>query len=325
MRALGFGLFASLLAFSAAACSASSRDKNASAPDGGAGAIAPVVDSDAAAAVDEDACAKMDIVFVVDNSGSMKEEQANLASNFSVLTQKLDGFTTKGGAKLDYRIAITTTGKSVKYTIAPDSPFPNLPAPPPIDLDEKGDDGHFRRGCGMTRAWMERSDTNIANQFPCVANVGTGGPSLEMPLESLKLALTDRMSDGSNAGFLRDDALLAVVVMTDEDDCSRTDQAFTIKDDTCPVGSPYVPLEDYVATLDAVKGGRDRWTGAVIAGPTACDSAFGSAKEAARLKQFVAKSGGNVVFSSICLGNLTSALENALASFDAACKKFKVK
>ena len=319
MRPLGLFASLSLFALSGFACSASSREKSASTPDAGTSVVATIDGDSGAATVDEDACAKMDLVFVVDNSGSMKEEQANLATNFSVVTHKLDAFTTKGGAKLDYRVAITTTGKTAKYTIAPGGPFPPLP------IDDKGDDGRFRRECGMTRPWMERSDPSLANQFACVANVGTSGPSLEMPLESLRLALTDRVTDGANAGFLRDDALLAIVVMTDEDDCSRTDQDFTIPDDTCPVGPPWVPLEDYVSALDAVKGGRERWTGAVIAGPTSCSSAFGSAKEAARLKQFVAESGGNVTFSSICLGDLTSALENALASFDAACKRFKVK
>jgi hypothetical protein len=319
-----------LAALGIVACGASERETASAATStdgGGPGPSIDPIDRDAQAATSEsdEACAKMDIVFVVDNSGSMQEEQSNLANNFSVVTQKLDAFTTKSGAKLDYRIAVTTTGKSARYTIAPKSPFPNIPDPPPMKIDDKGDDGRFRHGCGMTRGWLERGDANIVNQLSCIANVGTNGPSLEMPLESLRLALTDRMSDGANAGFLRDDALLAVVMMTDEDDCSRTDEDFTIADDTCPMGPPSVPLDDYVGALDKLKGGRSRWAGAVIAGPTECSSSFGSAKEAARLKQFVAKSGGNVVFSSICLGNLTSALENAIAAFDAACKKFNVK
>ena len=40
-------------------------------------------------------------------------------------------------------------------------------------------------------------------------------------------------ADGPNAGFLRPDALLGVVIMTDEDDCSRTDNNFQITDDSC--------------------------------------------------------------------------------------------
>ena len=41
------------------------------------------------------------------------------------------------------------------------------------------------------------------------------------------------MTDGTNSGFLRPDALLAVVILTDEDDCSREDNNFTIQNDSC--------------------------------------------------------------------------------------------
>src|SRR5690349_15285879 len=42
-----------------------------------------------------DECQKMDIVFIVDDSGSMAEEQSNLASNFPKFVQVLEGFKTK--------------------------------------------------------------------------------------------------------------------------------------------------------------------------------------------------------------------------------------
>lgn len=316
---------ATLAGLALVACGASDRSATSAADPVEAGAMVEIsADAGSAPGANSQACAKMDILFVIDNSGSMQEEQANLAANFSVLTKKLDAFTTQSGALLDYRVAVTTSGKSARYTMKPESP-PGFPEFPPMPMNDKGDDGRFRKGCGMSRAWLERTDTGIANQFSCIANVGTSGPGLEMPLESLRLALTDRVADGENAGFVREDALLAVVILSDEDDCSRSDQDFTIKDDNCPLGAPSNLVEDYVATLDKVKGGRDRWTGAVIAGPTSCQSGFGAAKEATRLKHFVSKSGPNVVFSSICLGDLTSALENALNTFDAACKKFVVK
>ena len=46
-------------------------------------------------------CTKMDIVFVVDDSGSMAEEQNNLAVNFPKFVQTIESFKTKGGSKLD--------------------------------------------------------------------------------------------------------------------------------------------------------------------------------------------------------------------------------
>lgn len=264
-------------------------------------------------------CEKMDIVFIVDDSGSMAEEQSNLAANFPKFVSKIDAFKTKGGSKLDWRIAVTTTGRSVNYTIQP--PFgPSLP------MSEKGDDGAFRMPskCGTSRRWIEKADPNASADFQCLAKVGTSGPGIEMPLETTKLALNDRMADGTNAGFLRDDALLAVVILTDEDDCSREDNGFTqgITDDICTPEKGANTVLHYKQMLDTVALGEGRWATAVIAGETSCNSAFGDAVEAKRLKEFVSLAGKNGTFSSICDGDLSVALEAALDTFDAACKTF---
>ncbi len=81
----------------------------------------------------------------------------------------------------------------------------------------------------------------FANEMRCVASVGSGGCGLEQPLEAILKAVTpssrgptgafdgsfaDRTlghADGENAGFLRPDAVLAIVALTDEDDCSALD------------------------------------------------------------------------------------------------------
>jgi hypothetical protein len=61
----------------------------------------------------------------------------------------------------------------------------------------------------------------------------------------------------------------------------------------------------------------------VIAGDGNCTSSFGDAVDAVRLKEFVqqANSGGTTqaVFSSICSGDLTGALQTTLNTFQAAC------
>jgi hypothetical protein len=253
-------------------------------------------------------CEKMDIVFVIDDSGSMEEEQSNLASNFPKFVSVLDAIKTGSGAQLDYRVAVTTTGKTYSLSVL------GIPVPP-----EKGDDGKFRNNCGGPKRWLDRSEA--AASFPCRARVGTNGPSEEMPLECMKLALVDRMADNTNAGFLRDDALLAVVFLTDEDDCSI--KASTIAETIPSVCETSAEKpESYVAVLDAVKGDRARWATAVIAGKTKCSSSFGEAAEAKRLGQFVTATGKNAVFSSICDGDLSQALKDALDKFGEACKAF---
>jgi hypothetical protein len=254
-------------------------------------------------------CEKMDIVFVIDDSGSMGEEQANLATNFPKFVSVLDATTSGTGKPLDYRVAVTTTGKSYSLVVL------GIPTPP-----EKGDDGKFRNNCGGPKRWLERGEAG--NFFPCRAKVGTSGPSEEMPLEAMRLGLDERMKDGTNAGFLRDDALLAVVFLTDEDDCSfKANQLNEGFGDLCEGPGAERP-ESYVTFLDGLKGDRARWATAVIAGKTQCQSSFGAAAEAKRLGTFVSTAGKNAVFSSICDGDLSLALKDALDKFGEACKSF---
>ena len=52
-----------------------------------------------------------------------------------------------------------------------------------------------------------------------VALVGDNGCAIQGPLEAMKRAL----SAGRNPGFLRPGALLGVLIVTDEDDCSAID------------------------------------------------------------------------------------------------------
>ncbi|MEZ4365422.1 MAG: hypothetical protein R2939_03930 [Kofleriaceae bacterium] len=58
--------------------------------------------------------------------------------------------------------------------------------------------------------------TSLRDDFACIASVGTQGCGLEAPLEAMRRAL----ENPANGDFVRDDALLAVVFIGDEDDCS---------------------------------------------------------------------------------------------------------
>jgi hypothetical protein len=62
----------------------------------------------------------------------------------------------------------------------------------------------------------------LAQAFSQLASVGTNGCGIEQHLEATKRAL-----DGNplNAGFVRDSAFLAVIVIADEDDCSLASSA----------------------------------------------------------------------------------------------------
>ena len=300
-----------LLAPALAACGPNASnvgDDDDTRPDGGPG------DVDAA----PEQCRKMDLVFVVDDSGSMSEEQTSLASNFPMFAQVLNDYRLASGEDLDYRAAVTTSGITANYTIV-------IPAIPPfpemrINQGQTGANGKFRQACGMTRPWLERTDPDMATTFACAARVGTNGPAIEMPLRAAELAVQDTV----NAGFVRDDALLGVVLITDEDDCSRRHNPFETGGDACAENgdTDIDSIASYVTSFDMRKSDRGRWATAVIAGPTECMSAFGNASDAIRLKDFVHQAGTNAVFGDICQGNLASALQQALETFQVACENF---
>jgi hypothetical protein len=251
-------------------------------------------------------CKKMDIVFVVDNSSSMDQEQAALASNFPSFIKLINEYRTAAGDQLDYRVAIVST-----------------------DL---ADGGAFRRERGASpavgtcgpgdtdRPWLERH-AGIESEFSCRAQLGVLGANRELPLECTRLGLTDRITDQSNTykgtSFIREDALLALVVITDEDDGGGDHDAYQ---KPSPIDVP----ENYVKSFDQLKGGfRGRWATAIIAGEKYClDGQFGTADQAVRLQKFADLAKPNSVFSSICSKDFTTSLKEAFDVFANACKGF---
>ncbi len=200
----------------------------------------------------------VDILFVIDNSGSMAEEQATLARNFDRLIAALEA----EDVGANYRIAVTTTDAGhVSYCGAtgPESGRLQLQSclarPGEFVFVEAGD--RFEEACGSicqhddvttsptvtsldpqarSRPWIERSGagTNLpegitpASAFQCIGPQGIAGCGFESPLESMRLALTRaNTSTEASYGFLRPGALLAIVFVTDEEDCSaRRDLEF---------------------------------------------------------------------------------------------------
>ncbi len=260
-------------------------------------------------------CNKMDIVFVVDDSGSMAEEQSNLATNFPMFATVLQNFVNENGEHIDFRIGVTTTGKDFTTT------FTGFPLPPMV---EHGPDGVFMNNCGVSQRWLDSTTPNLGTTLGCRANVGTGGTSYEMPMLMTKHALGEH-GNMENAGFIRPDALLGVVMLTDEDDGSSSANSISIDPTNPTAPGPTLDFNppDLIQFLDTLKGHRSRWAAGVIAGETTCSSAFGMAAEATRLKDFVQMTNSNgqqqAVFSSICAGNLTMALSDVLAKFQSAC------
>ena len=196
----------------------------------------------------------VDILFVIDNSGSMAEEQALLSANFAAFIDVLEA----PGVKANYRIGITTTDSGnprcagAKYT--PEGG--RLVLSSCVDRVAQGEftlvDQDFSFACddfcgkadadvtikptktaldmeARPRRWLENIEgqTNVegfdsmVEAFQCYGPQGVAGCGFESHLESMYLSLASASDKASsNYGFIRDRAILSVVVISDEVDCS---------------------------------------------------------------------------------------------------------
>jgi hypothetical protein len=219
--------------------------------------------------------ARTDILFVVDDSGSMREEQQELAAN---LAQFIDALA-NAPVRLDVHIGVTNTsidrggdgatpgeyGTNTTYgTSSGGQPFPG-PAGTPYpagtivaihrDPDGATTAGNFEWNAatgtwGGSRILSSGAMSVAALSSTFKSNVlhGVWGSGKEQPLEAMRLAL-QAADGGVNAGFLRADARLAVVVLTDEDDCSSATNAVTSDADCHARPGALTPLDNYVSYL----------------------------------------------------------------------------
>ncbi len=268
-------------------------------------------------------CTAMDILFVIDDSGSMAEEQSNLLSNFPKFVEVLEDYQTESSAPLEYRLGVTTTGVKRSFTQKLPPPFPAMP------MTSAGPNGALVGGsCGFPDAWIDGPGPEVSSDFSCAAGVGTGGSGTEMPFAALQLALGDRMAPGSrNEGFYRKDenSLLVVVIITDEDDCSVANGGTVTTtlaggsdcDENRSIG--LYEVEETKLFLDDVTGGPGRYVVVGIGGQKVCSSAFGEAAHARRLHRLVDLCADYGVHGDICTADLWLTLEEALNVMGITC------
>lgn len=146
----------------------------------------------------------VDILMVVDNSCSMTPYQTKLGNNF-------DNFIAYFvGANVDYHIGVTTTDNTIK------------------------------RAGQIIGDVITPETSDPAGTFTDIVNVGIDGSGVEMGLETGLKAVTPPRTDNANAGFLRDEASLSIIIVSDEEDSSP------------------LPVNDYINQFYEVKGQRER-------------------------------------------------------------------
>jgi len=203
---------------------------------------------------------KIDLLFVVDNSNSMQEEQAALRAQFPMLISRLLANTAIGGGE-----DVVAGAQDIHLgVVSSDMGLPGLPG---IEgCDGLGDNGILNgvssldaTGCSMPSfappflSYVAGSGegAQLATDLGCISTLGTDGCGFEQQLESMLKAVwpggdpritfvndpatgfgaTGQAGPGfPNGDFVRHDggdevSVLAVVVVTDEEDCSSSNMA----------------------------------------------------------------------------------------------------
>jgi HYDIN/CFA65/VesB family protein len=216
-----------------------------------------------------------DVLFVVDNSESMGEEQTALADNFDhfinwAITQNVN-----------FQIGVITT-------MASGSEWQT--GTPPRDIEA----GELVAAPDRPKI-ITNTTPDLINAFAENVHVGTSPMAgTEQGLAAAHKALTIPKINTANAGFLREAAKLYLIFVSDEDDQSD--------------GS----LDYYVDFFASIKGPRnhERLDISAIVGdiPDGCQGDGGEADPCSRYVEIASRTGG--VFESICTSNWAQSLEN---------------
>lgn len=204
----------------------------------------------------------VDVLWVVDNSRSMFEEQQALSNNFTSFMRYFEE------AGMDYHIAVTTTG---------------------WDSDEER--GKLRTSTDARGNSIQFIDADVRDPevaFREMALIGTDGPMDEKGRAQVYSALEINLDD--NYEFLRDDAFLSVIVLSDEDDFSGD----------VPIGH-----DPFVSWLENLKGEPGKVSFSSIVGP---DGGCGNAEEGSEYLSITRAIGG--VEHSICDPSWANVLES---------------
>lgn len=130
---------------------------------------------------------KVDILLMMDNSSSMLQYQNKFAQQVPMMLNKLDQL------KMDYHIAVTTS-----------------------DMRAAGTGGKL---FGMPK-FVTPLTPNLATTLQAKVTVGQNGSDLERGLESVRTLLEPASLASGAKDFFRQDALLVIIFLTNEDDYS---------------------------------------------------------------------------------------------------------
>lgn len=198
---------------------------------------------------------KIDVLWVIDNSGSMKTSQDNLASNFQAFIGRFNQ------KNYDFHMAVAVTdawekqfnSASLKSRIKDGAVLQKNPSV--IETHS----GVFV---------MNKSTPDLSSVFDINIKQGTLGNGDERALESFKQTLLDPW----NVDFRRSDAFLAIIIVSDEEDFSQSKSAFN-ESYTNPSLYPVQNYVDFLDTYtDAATNGKNYSVSVITVPDTSCQT-----------------------------------------------------
>jgi hypothetical protein len=257
-------------------------------------------------------CPDIDLLFVIDDSGSMADQQQSLIASFPGFAAAIQS---RLGSAQSYHIGVVTT----------EDYQPNPVGCRTIGdlITQTGGPESSARACGPYyggTTWIGNQEPNLADKFACAGKVGAGGNSDERVARALMNALHPAKSDpgACNAGFSRKNAMLVVVIITDEDDVEDGCDGMGM---CMSYGSGGTSTE-WFNTVVAHRGG--------IASNIVVLSLIGrqannpcGAVPASRLLGFTNKFGPNGFIGDVCAASYDQFFVDALPVIDTACQKFE--
>ena len=207
---------------------------------------------------------RVDILWVIDNSNSMTIHQDHLAQQYQHFVRALVE------TEFDFHLAVTST-----------------------DMSPSGEGGKF---VGEPNV-LASTHADLDNKFRDRVRLGNQGFSVEKGLDAMAMALSDEYLQSYNRGFLRDDSMLVVIFLSDEDDKSSSEPQFYI--DRLNTLRPVLP--------DGSKNWMTHFIG-VLDENSECKDNFGQVNPGYRYMQVVGASDG--LNENICTSDLRVALKN---------------
>jgi hypothetical protein len=235
---------------------------------------------------------KLDVLFVMDDSGDVSELQEMAAASIPKFAVALEG------TGVDARVAVTTSGGSGEPTLSGAVTEPD--------------------GCEDNDvAVADTSDSGWAQAVACNLQQGEDGDPIDQPLG----VIDAHLDAGSGNEFFRADARLLVVVFAKSDDCTHADSSSD--EEVCSDDEALVDVADMVTRWRASRVTTDSLGLAVFAGPPSdvaddrrvCNATIGSVDAGNRLSRAAYALDEQGFFSSVCTDDVSTPLTEVVERF----------